>query len=185
MHRQSISAFGSFLLELGHHGQPGLSVGEICDVQIAVVMACNGSQERAQERLTSLAAVTPIQLVPIGPGHWLLLSKEPSTTWIDSLSDALGDSAEVFDQTSGYGLLELVGRDGQTILQKGIFADLANLLAADGDSICSVIAHIGITVWRSGTDSLVVAVPRSFASSFWHWLMASAAAENITLQHRV
>ena len=91
----------------------------------------------------------------------------------------------MFDQTSGYGLLELVGSGGQTILQKGIFADLANLLAADGDSICSVIAHISITVWRSGTDSLVVAVPRSFASSFWHWLVASAAAENITLQHRV
>ena len=184
MHRQSISAFGSCLVELDHQHQHGLCVGEICDVRIAAVMACRGNTERARERLKLLAAGTQIRIVPIGPGHWLLLSNESSTTWIDNLSEALGDSAAIFDQTSGFGLLELVGCDGQIILQKGIFADLSALLATDGESICSVIAHISIAVWRSGTDSLVVAVPRSFASSFWHWLTVSAAAESITLVHK-
>ena len=181
MDRQSISAFSTCLHELDHERQQGLSVGEICDVRIAAVMACKGSHESAGKHITSLVAGTQLRIVLIGPGHWLVFCNASSPTWIDTLSHGLGDTATVFEQTSGYGLLELVGRDGRVILQKGVFADLATLLATDGDSICSVIAHISVTFWRSGTDSLVVAVPRSFASSFWHWLMVSAAAENITL----
>ena len=89
MHRQSISAFGSCLVELDHQHQHGLCVAEICDVRIAAVMACRGNTERARERLKLLAAGTQIRIVPIGPGHWLLLSNESSTTWIDNLSEAL------------------------------------------------------------------------------------------------
>jgi sarcosine oxidase subunit gamma len=39
----------------------------------------------------------------------------------------------------------------------------------------TVIAHIGAIVWQGGENRFAIAVFRSYAGSFWHWLAASAA----------
>jgi sarcosine oxidase subunit gamma len=61
-------------------------------------------------------------------------------------------------------------------LAKGCPIDLHPRAFAAGNAAITVIAHIGIHLWRLPfDDGLYVALFRSMAGSFWSWLHASAA----------
>lgn len=137
-------------------------------------MAYGGAEETAGAALAAFAKDAPgATVLKTGPGTWL-------TLWEGTFVD-LGDAAASFDQGDGYALLNLRGAAAMTLLQKGIFVDLGAALASRNACVCSVIAHINVIVWRASSDAVGVAVPRSFAGSFWHWFSTAAAAEGIPI----
>src|SRR3546814_6292840 len=89
----------------------------------------------------------------------------------------LGDAAATFGQGDGSALLKLHGPAAMLMLQKGFFVDLRSALGAKDSCVCSVVAHVNVIAWNAGSDTYGVAVPRSFAGSFWHWFSCAAAAE--------
>lgn len=169
-----LSAFEAFLADLDVADPAGLRIEAWCAVKTVVTMAYRGSEGVVGERLAAFAQRAPDNnLLKTGHGTWLTLC--------DGDVPDLEDVAATFDQGDGYASLRLHGPAAMIVLQKGIFVDLGAALAADDACVCSVIAHINVIAWRASSDTLGIAVPRSFAGSFWHWLSTAAAAEGIPI----
>jgi heterotetrameric sarcosine oxidase gamma subunit len=182
----AVSGFGLLMAGLPRHATEGLCLRDIDTVGIAAIMTRPQVDKRTADALTNLVGdARGGAAIAVGPGNLLVVRLEPSPSWIAQLSHATDGVAHVFDHSSGYAVLELKGSAGCIILQKGIFIDLDRGLADVGSSVCSVIAHINVLAWRSASDCIVIAVPRSFAGSFWHWLTTAAAAENIALGQKL
>lgn len=168
------SAFDPFLADLADVDPSGVRIELWPVVRTTVTMAYRGAEETAGAALAAFANDAPgATVLKTGPGTWLTLC---DGTFVD-----LGDAAASFDQGDGHALLKLHGAAAVAVLQKGIFVDLGAALASRHACVCSVIAHINVIVWRASSDTLGIAVPRSFAGSFWHWLSTAAAAEGIPI----
>jgi heterotetrameric sarcosine oxidase gamma subunit len=168
------SAFDPFLADLGVADASGVRIELWPAVRLTVTMAYRGAEESAGAAMAAFVNDAPdATVLKTGPGTWLTLS--------DGTFVGPDDAAASFDQGDGYALLKLRGAAAMTVLQKGIFVDLAAALASSDACVCSVIAHVNVIVWRASSDTLGVAVPRSFVGSFWHWLSTAAAAEGIPI----
>ncbi|MES2290316.1 MAG: sarcosine oxidase subunit gamma family protein [Pseudomonadota bacterium] len=174
----SNSAFGAQLSRLPASPGGSLTLGEWDTAAIASVMARPSAAQLAADRLGALGTAGR-HVLDVGPGNFLVITKKPEGDLTGTLRGVLGDAAQVFDISSGYALLTLQGSYAQALLQKGLFVDLDKVLASDGASCSSLVAHIAVTAWRLSHDSFGVAVPRSYAGSFWHWLEAASAADGI------
>ncbi|RVQ64626.1 hypothetical protein EKN06_15400 [Croceicoccus ponticola] len=171
-----IGAFGQYIASLPNAVLPSLAVTEWVDVSALAVMASASFAQQAGTQLADLPDGTHV--LHTGIGHWLVLGQASD---LNSLPSRLDGLATLFDQSAGFGILILDGRDAIRLLQKGIFVDLSRAFDSDTSCVVSVIAHVPVTVWRIASDRFGVAVPRSYAGSFWHWLEASAAADAIPL----
>jgi sarcosine oxidase subunit gamma len=140
-----------------------------------------GDAARAIGELTGLAVADgPFHagaagrgVVGIGPGAWLYLDDAPGAD--AALAAALSGCAAVFDQSAAYGLLRVEGPMAAALLGKGAFLDFDPSAFAQGAAATTVIAHVDAILWRPD-DGFVVAVFRSYAESFWHWIETAAAA---------
>jgi sarcosine oxidase subunit gamma len=111
----------------------------------------------------------------IGPGRWLFLGQD-----LDQLASLQG-LASVSDHSDGYAVFELWGPNVRDTLAKGVPLDLHPSVFTDHVAV-TVIAHMGAIVWQSAPDRLSIAIFRSYAASFWHWLSASAAEFGLVLE---
>lgn len=171
------SAFDPFLipLDLAKLGEQQISAWSPAATFVA--MAYRGAEAATVERLLTFARDRlDVTVLHTGPGMWLILCDGDGATIPD-----LDDVATLFDQGDGYAMLLLHGDAAMTVLQKGIFIDLRTALATHHSCVNSVIAHINVTAWRVSPDTIGIAVPRSYAGSFWHWLSTAAAAEGILI----
>ena len=109
----------------------------------------------------------------VGPACWLFLGQS-----MEDLAP-LSDMASLSDHSSGYAVFEVWGPAARAALAKGVPVDLHPDSFTD-DVAVTVIAHIGAIVWRTPQDRIAIAVLRSYAGSFWHWLSASAAEFGLT-----
>lgn len=176
-------------------GEGGLIVTERSGLGIATVMARAGRQDALVEQARTLYGIVPadgprrvaagdIAFVGTGPGAWLMLADGVGPDWAAEAASAFAGVASLFDQSSGYAMLRLSGADAARVLQAGLFLDLHPRAFPPGAAAVSVIAHVGVILWRlDQDDGFEIAVFRSFASSFWHWLTTAAAAMGIVL-HR-
>ena len=172
-----LSAFAPLLSNLDASGPTGLRIEAWGPVSAAVTMAHRGAEGATGERLSAFARNDPdATVLKIGPGTWLIFCNDDAVALPD-----LDDVAATFDQGDSYALLRLRGAAAINVLQKGIFIDLRSVLAAYDSCVSSVIAHINVTAWRISSDTFGIAVPRSYAGSFWHWLSTAAAAEGVPL----
>lgn len=103
----------------------------------------------------------------IGPGRWLVAGEAPALAGLDG-------ATSLSDHSDGYAVFEVWGPKVRAALAKGVPVDLHPDSFTDQVAV-TVIAHIGAIVWRCAPDRFAVAVFRSYAGSFWHWLSASAA----------
>jgi methylglutamate dehydrogenase subunit D len=111
-----------------------------------------------------------------GPGQWLAFADLGTPGWADALGETLVDVAAVVDQSGAYSLLHIAGSDARRLLQKGLPVDLSPGAFAPGAVVVSAVAHIGVIVHQDSPTSFHLAVFRSFAGSFRHWLEPSIAA---------
>lgn len=163
--------------------QPGgLTIRYVETSTIVAVIARRGKAAVVEERVASFATGSPGTLMlQTGPEQWLLLHRQPDLGWFDMIVTTLENAAAVFDQSSGYEVITLEGGDAQKLLQKGVFINLEIALAQINSGITTAISQINIVIWRSYANQFGVAIPRSFAGSFWYWLVTAGAADNIVL----
>jgi heterotetrameric sarcosine oxidase gamma subunit len=102
---------------------------------------------------------------------------------VDSLSRKLEGLASVVDQSDAYGVLRLSGPSILEVLAKGVAIDLSAPAFPAGSVAATVVAHIGVTLWKvDETPTIHVAVARSYAGSFLHWLETSAAIYGMIME---
>lgn len=118
-----------------------------------------------------------------GPGRWLVTHDAGTPGFVRSLATRLEGMASVVDQSDGVGLLRLSGPAILDILAKGIAIDLDATVFPAGSVAVTQIAHIGATLWKvDEAPTFHVAVPRSMAGSFLHWLEASSASAGLVVE---
>ncbi|CAH1653121.1 Sarcosine oxidase subunit gamma [Hyphomicrobiales bacterium] len=124
------------------------------------------------------AAAGGTTFIGIGPGQWLAAIEEPpGHNAMAELSLQLGSAAILVDQSDAKCVLRLSGPNARTVLAKGLPLDLHPRAFRPGCAAQSTIAHIGVLIWQVD-DALTyhLAIPRSYAESFWRWLSGAAAA---------
>lgn len=115
-------------------------------------------------------------IVGTGPGAWLVLRDAAPPGWIDSLESELSGTASVADQSSAYAVLRLGGDGARRLIGRGAFVDFHADAFRAGSAAVTLIAHISATLWQcDDAPTYEVAIFRSNADSFWHWLESAAS----------
>jgi methylglutamate dehydrogenase subunit D len=163
----------------------GVTVSDRFAFQTATVIARGGFADMARR----LDATYGLQLAPgpkrgvagdlafvgTGPRSWLALG-EGSESLTESLRLALGETAAVSDQTSGYTILRISGPKARATFEKGLAVDLHPRAFRPGDAAATSCAHLGVILWMiDDAPTYEVAMFRSLAAAFSDWLMQSAA----------
>ncbi len=116
-----------------------------------------------------------LTLAATGPRAWLALTDEAEDLPA-SLRHALGDSAAVIDQSSGYTVFCISGPKARATFEKGLGVDLHPRAFEPGDATSTSCAHLNVVIWQIDEQPIYeIAVARSFAAAFCHWLTESAA----------
>ncbi|HLW91389.1 MAG TPA: sarcosine oxidase subunit gamma family protein [Roseiarcus sp.] len=172
----------------------GVSAKETLGNRLTMVEARKGRQTRLAERFRSefglalptgphRTASVELTLLGIGPLKWLAISAFEETSVPQRLERALHDSASLIDLTGGLALLRISGPRARETFAKGLPIDLDQSEFAIDDVAVSAIAQVAVTVWRlDDAVSFGVAVPRSYADSFAHWLQESAAEFGLAVE---
>jgi sarcosine oxidase subunit gamma len=167
------TAFAGLLRPMGDTRDPGVVVRELPVPQIATVIARGPIPSlRDGPRRTTRDGT---DYLGIGPGKWLAFGP---------VAPEIAESASEVDQSGGYGVLEISGRDAVATLEKGIGIDLHPREFAPDAVAVTTVAHMGVILWRGEGDAWRLSVFRSNAASFWHWLETSAAAFGLVIQER-
>ena len=151
---------------------------------LATVMARKGAAASAVAEALGVPAIDgpywsshgPLALLGSGPGSWLALAEGPADH-VGRLRAALGPLASVSDQSGAYVIWRIGGPEARTLLQRGAPVDLHPVAFGPGSVAITVIAHIGVVIRQlDDTPAYEVAVFRSYAASFRHWLDQAIAA---------
>jgi methylglutamate dehydrogenase subunit D len=114
-------------------------------------------------------------VIATGPGAWLATQENATPGWAEEMSARLAGCASVSDQSGGYAVLRIGGAQARMVLAKGIFLDLHPDVFTPGSAAVTDCAHMGVILWReSDEDVYTLALFRSYAASFAHWLTTSA-----------
>ena len=162
---------------------------------LATVLARRGAELSLGERVRTLHGLdlpsrpgvvtgNGVSFIATAPGAWLALSAEAGEDFAANLANSLSGLASVADQSDGYAVLRLSGPHVRDVLAKGFTIDLHPNVFGPGAAAVTAAAHIGAILWRMPADedetaTFHVAVFRSYAGSFSHWLAASAAEYGI------
>ncbi len=120
------------------------------------------------------SAANGLAFLGIGPGKWLAMADRPASGFFEELVGQLAPLATVVDQSGALAIMRLSGPALHLTLEKGFQVDVRGF--AVGDCAVTSLHHIGATICRVTEDQFEIAVARSLAGSFLHWLAASAGA---------
>jgi heterotetrameric sarcosine oxidase gamma subunit len=183
------------ILAAGRHGRPdgppGLTICERAHVSLVSVLARKGQAAPLAALVKSAYGIAlpssprlaegpmpdgrSLSFIWSGPDQWLAYA-EGAPALEGELAMALGRRAMVADQSDGRCVLRLSGPKTRQVLAKGISLDLDPRIFKPGDVALTMAAHIAVQIWQIDTrPSFEIAMFRSLAGSFWHWLSASAA----------
>lgn len=117
-----------------------------------------------------------ISFIWAGPGQWLVRGPGSFADLSSSLA-ALAPFGTFIDQSHARAALVVRGSRARDTLAKGLDIDLHPRAFSPGDVALTQAAGMSAHLWQlDEAPTYTVAVPASFAGSFWHWL-ADAAAE--------
>ena len=125
------------------------------------------------------SAADNVAFLGIGPGKWLAMSDQPAAVFVVDMAARLDGLAAVVDQSDALAILRLSGPALPATLEKGFQIDLRRF--AIGDCAVTSVHHLGATIWKVANGTFEVAVARSLAGSFQHWLAASAGADGLVV----
>jgi heterotetrameric sarcosine oxidase gamma subunit len=126
-----------------------------------------------------------ISFMGTGSGRWLAVFDNPSDNVTEDLQRNLEGVASVIDQSHAFGILRMSGPALLSTLEKGAQIDLAPDVFKVGHVAATNISHIGIYLWKiDEAPTFDIAVARSLAGSFSHWLESSAAIHGLVVHRR-
>lgn len=186
-HLQPRSAFAGLAQPRPATGTASLTVTERRGLGLATVTRRAGSRDSLASVLSSVHGLTLTDgptvslgrdMALIGTGPRSLLAVQPGGGWrfARTLGETLAGTAAVADQSSGYAVLRLAGPKVREVLAKGVPIDLHPTAFQPGDAAVTLAGHVGVLIWQvDAAPTYDIAIFRSFAGSFWHWLSESAA----------
>lgn len=181
------------LMKPGRYGRPMQRPNQVLlkerrDLEFRVISASAGNADAVAAAVLSLTGLDlpktaggvgsdGLALLGTAPDQWLAVAQgESGRALLASLETALGGLASVVDQSGGKAVLEISGARARDTLAKGCLLDLHQSVFKPGDTATTPIALIDCQLWQIDTKpTYVLAVPASYAASFWSWLTASAA----------
>lgn len=169
-------------------GAPGITIEVRHDYATASVEARRGMADalaaRAQVAFGLVlrtgphrASAGPIAFASAGPAHWLATARgvEPRG-FVAKLERELASVAFIADLSDGRIILAAGGPKAREVLAKGIPIDLHPRAFGPTDAAVTVAHHIGVHLWLvDDAPTFELAVPRSYAASFWHWLVEAGS----------
>lgn len=166
---------------------PGVTLCEVSGLAMASVIARKGQSAAlaaaARRAFGVELPVTPrraeaqgLALTWAGPQQWLASTGGgDSDALARELAAAFTGLASVTAQGDGRAVLRLSGPRARDTLAKGLPVDLHESVFKPGDTALSLIAHMGVQITQLDVaPTYEIALMRSFAGSFWHWLTLSA-----------
>jgi sarcosine oxidase subunit gamma len=178
------------LLRAGHYGQtgaePGVILGEQRDVSAFVILARKGQETALRERTAAMGLDLPkgpqqtearnLTLVWTGPGQWLALCRSADARQARRRFEPLNALCTLVQADDARTFLSVSGPKARDALAKMLQIDLHPRVFRSGDAAVTVAGIIPVILWQADDlPSFDIAVPRSLASSFWHWLNEAAA----------
>lgn len=119
-------------------------------------------------------------LLGSGPKSWFVLARDRSL--MDRLATAIGTYGALVDQSDAYGVLSVSGAKARALFEKGLSVDLHPDVFGCADVAVTLCAQVGIILWQAEEAEFRLALYRSFAASFWHWLQESAAEYGLRVE---
>ena len=122
-----------------------------------------------------------IALLWCGPERWLLLAPEERAAaagGIEALLEPVfADTASVTDQSGSRVLLDVAGNRARELLSRTLPLDLHPSVFGPGHTALCRAHYVSLQLWQaSAEERFVLALPRSHAAGFRHWLVGAAAA---------
>lgn len=178
----------------GIPGEPGIVVSTAEEPFIALAVARNGLSASVAERLgrafggpgtdrPHAGFGSGSTVVGIGPGRFLVLSRSEADI-AGTLRAVLGSEASVTEQSDAFVTFDLSGARVPDLLAKGAPVDLDPRVFQVGDAATTLVAHIGVTLWRAGESHWRVLVARSFEANFTRFLVGAGAEYGLRLEGR-
>nr|WP_246339837.1 sarcosine oxidase subunit gamma family protein [Ancylobacter tetraedralis] len=181
----------------GHYGVAGtlgVTARRIDGLSIATLAARKGDDDALAEavrgalglelpRASRAVFAGARTLIGTAPGRWLALSGLDRDI-AGTLRAALGPLAAITDQSDAVVTLDLTGPKVADTLAKGALIDLDPRVFLPGMAATTVLAHIGITLWRREEATWRLLVARSFEAALLRFLVSSAAEYGFELDDR-
>jgi methylglutamate dehydrogenase subunit D len=158
------------------------------DVRLCVIGARDGKGAEVADVARSLTglvlpsgpkrvAANGLGLVGTAPGQWLATAEgSTASDLLDELMTAVAGLATAAEQSDGKAVIRVAGSRARSALAKGCSLDLDPRAFTPGDAATTPIALIDCTLWQvDDAPTYELAVPSSFAGSFWSWLTGAAA----------
>ena len=122
-----------------------------------------------------------IALLWCGPERWLVLVPEERAAaagGIEALLEPVfADTASVTDQSGSRVLLEVAGNRARELLSRTLPLDLHPSVFGRGHTALCRAHYVSLQLWQaSAEERFVLALPRSHAAGFRHWLVGAATA---------
>ena len=169
-------------------GAPGVVISERVGLGLATVIARKGQGAALASTVKGAYGVDlpdaarvvggpAVAFVGTGAGKWFAVSEtmHAGDLAIDLVARLKG-LASISDQCDGRAVTRVSGARARDVLAKGLPIDLDPNVFSPGSAATSVTGYMGIQLWQvDDAPTYDLAVFRSIAESFWHWLMASAA----------
>jgi sarcosine oxidase subunit gamma len=176
----------------GRHGRrtaaAGVFASEVRHTGLALVTSYQGKQQATRDAAQRAFGValpsTPrrvagrdLAFIWSGPDQWLAyVWPIPAMGVTAGLTKAFAGLAAIVDQSHARTLLRLSGPRVRDAFAKGMPIDLHPTVFKTGDAAITTAGHIGTQLWQlDDAPTYELAVARSLAKSFWHWLEISAA----------
>lgn len=165
----------------GRFGRIGGSPGVIIELGGHVGMASVSAPAAALGAHYGLALTEAPRAYKIGdmtliwtaPAQWLATAADRSLA--DRLGAALSGIAAVADQSDARAVVRLSGPKARDVLAKGCLVDLHPRAFGPGQVAMTVFGHINVMLRQvDDRPTFEIALFRSMAESFWHWLGAAA-----------
>lgn len=178
----------------GRHGRivgddPQVVVAERAGLRIAQVASHHGHEQGFAEAVRAAVGVAPpsgpkravgdgIALIGIAPSEWLAIGEGARADALFArLAHSLSGLASCVDQSDAKAVLRLSGAKARDVLAKGCMLDLDSRAFRPNDFATTPVGLIPCQLWLiDEAPAFELAVPLSYARSFWSWLSASAAA---------
>jgi methylglutamate dehydrogenase subunit D len=166
---------------------PGVFITERTDVCFCSMLARKDAEAALTERVREVFDVAlpleprytgtaPIAFAWAGPSQWLAFGEGPSRPFELQLRSSLADVASIMDQSDGRTIIRISGPRVRDTLAKGVHIDLHPSVFRPGDTAISIVSSIGVHFWQiDSAPTYEFAMFRSFAVSFWGWLVDAAA----------
>ncbi len=164
-------------------GEPGVVIVEVAAGPMFLLAARRGDGASVARAAGRSGVALPTTPAFVRQGDRLVLWAGPDQWWVRGAitaamlaSEFAGLDVSVVDLGQARACLGVSGARVRDALAKGFEIDLHPRAFKTGDVALTTVANVPTAVWQTDDHpTYAIAVPRSYAGSFWHWLTGAAA----------